>query len=612
MPGMNSGLNVSDPQVVAAFMTALLHQGLTGLLIFTTLVVTWTGVRQLLPGAGRGQAPKTAEPAGRQALRIGFGVLWIFDGILQAQPKMAVGLPSQGIEPTAASSPHWVQVIVNWAGTNWSYHPVQTGAAAVWIQIGIGIWLLASASGWLSRSAGIASVAWGLVVWVFGESFGAIFAPGLSWLTGAPGAALVYIAAGALIALPIGAWSTRRLGQYLLAGFGVFLVGMAVLQAWPGRGFWQGGSASRPGSLATMTQSMGQLSQPGFLRSLVNAFTVFDLAHGFGVNLVAVLALAAIGLAFASLRPALLRPALIAFTALCLADWILVQDFGFLGGLGTDPNSMVPMLLLAVGCYLALVRAPVPAAEPAPAIEPVPAPDATPFRWRDLARPESVTGRLATVSFRTVIAAGALGVIVLGALPMAAAQANPNATPLLAEAIGGANAPLRIPAAGFQLTDQNGRPVSLASLHGKVVLLGFFDPVCVTDCPLIGTEFREASQLLRGDAGKVELVGVVLSPTYRSLAVMRAFDQQEGLSQVPNWRYLTGSVSELTHVWQSYGMTAESLPGGAMTLHNDITFVIDQNGQVRDEIDSDPGPGTAATESSYAVLFANAVRQVLR
>ena len=34
MPGMNSGLNISDPTVVAAFKTALLHQGVIALLIF--------------------------------------------------------------------------------------------------------------------------------------------------------------------------------------------------------------------------------------------------------------------------------------------------------------------------------------------------------------------------------------------------------------------------------------------------------------------------------------------------------------------------------------------------------------------------------------------------
>ena len=37
MPGMNSGINVSDPTVVAAFKAALVHQGLIALLIFALL-----------------------------------------------------------------------------------------------------------------------------------------------------------------------------------------------------------------------------------------------------------------------------------------------------------------------------------------------------------------------------------------------------------------------------------------------------------------------------------------------------------------------------------------------------------------------------------------------
>src|ERR1700719_3515218 len=181
MPGMNSGLNVGDPTVVAAFESALVHQGLIALLIFAVHGFAWVTVRSWLPAAAQGgtaaqdgttaqdgtagrdgtgaPAPGAlgsalAEPAWRQLLRIGFGLLWILDGILQAQPKMAVGLPSQVIEPIAASSPAWVQHVVNWAGTTWSYHPMQAGASAVWIQVGIGIWMLASARGPLSRLAG--------------------------------------------------------------------------------------------------------------------------------------------------------------------------------------------------------------------------------------------------------------------------------------------------------------------------------------------------------------------------------------------------------------------------------------------------------------------------
>jgi hypothetical protein len=267
MPGMNSGLNVSDPTVVAAFEAALLHQGLIALLIFFMVGLAWLSLRAWLMVATGGTAAAMVkpEPGWRQVLRTGFGIIWLFDGILQAQPKMPVGLPSQVIEPTAASSPHWVQAVVNWAGTAWSFHPLQAGAAAVWIQVGIGIWLLVAARGPLSRIAGLVSVGWSLVVWVFGESFGGIFAPGLTWLFGAPGAVLVYGIAGALIALPDRIWHNRRLGQAVLGGLGLFLLGMAVLQAWPGRGFWQGTAHGQPGTLAGMTSSMVPTPQPHIL-----------------------------------------------------------------------------------------------------------------------------------------------------------------------------------------------------------------------------------------------------------------------------------------------------------------------------------------------------------
>ena len=619
MPGMNSGVNVNNPLVVAAFRSALLHQGIIALLIFGVLGLAWLTVRAWLPataqaggqagtGGPAGQAgppAAAAEPAWRQLLRAGFGLLWIFDGILQAQPKMAIGLPSQVIQPIAASSPQWVQHVVNWAGTTWSYHPMQAGASAVWIQVGIGIWMLAASRGPLSRLAGLASVGWGLVVWVFGESFGGIFAPGLTWLFGAPGAVLIYVVAGALIALPERVWHSPLLGRAILAGTGLFLAGMAVLQAWPGRGFWQGISHGRPGTLAGMTHDMAQTPQPGFLSAWVSAFTRFDQAHGFAVNLVAVVALALIGAAFLSGRRRLVRPALIAFAILCLADWVLIEDFGFFGGLGTDPNSMIPFALLAASGYLAL------APEAAPTPTPAPAPVAA-AGWRDRLRPASLRRSAATASFRTVASVGALGLIILGAAPMAAAQASPDADPILAESIAGSSAPLNFPAKDFRLTDQHGRAVSLASLRGKVVLLTFLDDTCTVDCPLIAQEFRQAGQLLGTASRKVELVAIAANPVYYQLAYTRAFNRQEYLNQVPNWLFLTGSVAQLKQVWKDYGLFAQILPAGSMVGHPDVAFVIDAAGRVREELNTDPGPGTTATKSSFAVLLAGAARRALR
>jgi len=620
MPGMNSGIDVSDPAVVAAFKAALVHQGLIALLIFAVLGLAWVTVRTWTPaaaGAEAGAAPGTrgpapAEPAWRRLLRIGFGVLWVFDGILQAQPKMAVGLPSQVIEPTAASSPRWVQQVVNVGGTNWSYHPMQAGAASVWIQVGIGVWLIVAARGPLSRLAGLASVGWGLVVWVFGESFGGIFAPGLTWLFGAPGAVLLYCVAGALIALPERAWRSSWLGRLMTAGTGLFLAGMAVLQAWPGRGFWQGTAAGQPGTLAGMTGTMAQTPQPGFLSAWINAFTAFDQAHGFAVNLFVVAALAVTGAAFLSGRPRLIGPVLAGFTVLCLADWVLIEDLGFLGGLGTDPNSMIPYVLLATAGYLAVARAPAVAAEPAAAAAPGPG-------WRDRARlardrvrPDAVRRSAATASIGSVASVGAIGVIVLGAAPMAVAQASPVADTILAQSINGASAPVNFPAAAFALTDQDGRAVTLASLHGKVVLLTFLDDTCSVDCPLIAQEFRQAGQLLSADTARVELVAINYNPVNTQVSYIQAFDRQEGLAGVPNWLYLTGTPAQLRDVWRRYGVPqAEILPAGSMVGHGDYAFVIDQSGHLRQELGFDTGPGTQATKSSFAAELSDAAQQLL-
>jgi cytochrome oxidase Cu insertion factor (SCO1/SenC/PrrC family) len=628
VPGMNSGVNISDPTVVAAFKAALVHQGIIALLIFAVLGLAWVSVRAWLTAAastavaGTGgsagpapvpatpaiavpgpASPALAEPAWRMLLRIGFGLLWVFDGILQAQPKMAVGLPSQVIEPIASTSPGWVQRLVNVGGTTWSYHPMQAGASAVWIQVGIGIWLIVAARGPLSRLAGLASAGWGLVVWVFGESFGGIFAPGLTWLFGAPGAVLIYAVAGALIGLPERAWRSRRLGQLITAGTGAFLLGMAVLQAWPGRGFWQGISHGQPGTLAGMTGTMAQTPQPGFLSAWVNAFTVFDEAHGFAVNLFVVAALAVTGAAFLSGRPRLIGPVLIGFTVLCLADWVLIEDLGFLGGLGTDPNSMIPMVLLAAAGYLAVARA--PAAEPAPAGPAPPAP--WPQRLRAAVAPRS----LASASITSVASVGAIGVIILGAAPMAAAQASPVADTILAQAINGSSAALDGPAPAFSLTDQHGRTVTLASLRGKVVLLTFLDPVCSNGCPLEAQEFKLAGQLLGASDRHVELVAISANPVDYQVGYVQAFDRQEGLDGVPNWLYLTGSPAQLAQVWRRYGVAAEIAPAGSMIAHSENAYVIDQQGQLRQEMGFDPGPGTQATRSSFAAELTDAAQQLL-
>lgn len=604
MPGMGNGLQANNPTIISAFESALLRQALVVALILVLLAVAWRFLREARLRASEGPASGYAddlgpEPAARRVLRYGFALLWLLDGFLQMQPDMPLGMPSNVVQPAASTSPEWVRHLVNVGVTVWNNHPIQAATSAAWIQLGIGALLLAAPRGRWSRFAGLASACWGLVVWVFGEALGQIFAPGSSWLFGTPGAALLYVVAGVLIALPERAFSSRLLSRGWIRLTGVYLLGMALLQAWPGRGFWVGAAAARHGTgqLASMASEMTTTPQPSVFSRLVADFGDFDLHNAFAVNLFVVVVLAAVGLVFLSGYRRLLLPAVVAFGVLAAAAWVFVQDLGFFGGVGTDPNSMIPTTLLVVSSYVALSRVP----QEAEAI--VRVPSATGLSWRERLSP--------AYAMRSLCAIGAFGVVLLGAAPMAVASTSSQADPIIARAVAGSPDFVDYPAPLFRLTDQFGGSVSLASLRGRVVVLTFLDPVCTSDCPLIAQEMRAADRLLGSEAGKAEFVAVVANPIFHSVADVDAFDRQESLTDLANWRYLTGTVAQLKSVWNSYSIQAVIEPGGAMIGHTELFYVIDPSGHLRYVLNADPGPGNSSSRSSFALLLSSEARALL-
>ena len=266
-------------------------------------------------------------------------------------------------------------------------------------------------------------------------------------------------------------------------------------------------------------------------------------------------------------------PALVVLIVLGLADWVFIEDFGFLGGVGTDPNSMPPLLLLVTGGYLAVVRAPASTEVPAPAAEGATAAAAA-------GRPGWATvdsgyaGRLA-------LAAGALFVVLVGSVPMASASVNRQADPIVTESVDGPPADIGGHAPDFNLVDQHGHPVTLTSLRGDTVALTFLDPVCTTDCPLIAQEFRATDRMLGASANKVKFVAIAANPLYHSVADIDAFDRQEGMDTLSNWLFLTGPTARLRTVLNAYGVEDVVLSAGGMVGHADSAYVIDARGDTR-------------------------------
>jgi len=215
-----------------------------------------------------------------------------------------------------------------------------------------------------------------------------------------------------------------------------------------------------------------------------------------------------------------------------------------------------------------------------------------------------------TYAGRIAATIGALGILLIGIAPMAAAASSRSADPQIAEAVNGAPNVTSGPAPAFRLVDQRGVPVSLAGLRGSTVVLTFLDPVCTTDCPVIAQELRITASLLGADAAKVRFVAIAANPIYYSVATVAAFTHQEGMGSLPTWSFLTGSLPQLESVWNTYGALVQAAPAGGMVVHPDIVYVIDAHGILRRILNADPGAADSSTESSFSGLLASQVRQV--
>src|SRR3974390_724977 len=132
MGGMGGGgLSINDPTVVSAFHHALLTGGFVVLGLLPPFFLVWrlcrTAMLRRMSTGGSLEAPgqpaepgllgapaSAAEPVGRRLIRIGFGLLWRPDGVLQGQASMPLGMISKVVQPAADSSPRWVQHVVGW------------------------------------------------------------------------------------------------------------------------------------------------------------------------------------------------------------------------------------------------------------------------------------------------------------------------------------------------------------------------------------------------------------------------------------------------------------------------------------------------------------------
>lgn len=136
-------------------------------------------------------------------------------------------------------------------------------------------------------------------------------------------------------------------------------------------------------------------------------------------------------------------------------------------------------------------------------------------------------------------------------------------------------------APNFSLKDQHGITRSLKSLQGRTVVLEFMDPHCVDICPIVSQEFVDAYHDLGSRASQVVFMAVNVNPYFTTVSDVATFSKEHGLSAIPSWYFLTGSVKALTAVWHDYGIEVDAPNPKRDIIHTSVVYFIGPNGRER-------------------------------
>jgi cytochrome oxidase Cu insertion factor (SCO1/SenC/PrrC family) len=566
------------PQLATTLLQIL--SWLVGAGLLTGGAVWWwqrRGASQGSPLLTGSRTARGVEPPARWFLRIGLGLLWLVDGLLQAQPAMPAGFVAHTLTPGIISSPGWLVDLVQPFAQAWAHHPVAADAVTVCIELGLGLLVLLGGRGLLARSALWASVLWSAVVWVGGQFFGGLLATGASWLTGAPGAILVYVLAAALLLLRWDRWSSGEAMKMTRRAAGVWMLAAAIVQALPWEGNWSGRGLSAPFEIGAHT------GQPTVFLAPITLAAHLAQSHPVAVNAAVVVVLVTIG-------AGLLLSSASAFVTggiiMCLATWWFAQDFGVLGGLATDPNTALP---LAVVLAAAWPRWPPRAAGSGRGTQ----------RLAPLERSLPLRAGLTTVGVGAVLA---VPVLLLGTL-----LGPPDASAVVADSSGGVIAVPHRLATEFTLTDQTGTMVSMSRLRGTLTLVTFLDPVCSDDCPIIANQIAAADRALGPLAGQVQIVAIDTNPIFRRVEDVEAFTRSHGLGDLPNWHFLVGQPGQLGDVLAAYNIVVQ-VPAVGMIAHGEGIYFVSPDGTTAAYLGDGANP---ALYQGYTRLIEQEIRRLL-
>ncbi len=281
----------------------------------------------------------------RRRVQLALAALWLLDAVLQFQPYMfSKAFATNVIGSAVAGNPGFVAGPISFAAGVIVHHP------AVYNSLFASTQLLIAISLFRRRGAKIAlgvSIGWALGVWWMGEGLGGILTGGTTVYMGEPGAALLYVFI-AVYAWPRAKAASPRSSLAESSPLGRIIPLLAWVALWASFVYYALRPAMRSAqALSAMMTGMAG-GEPGWIRS-VDMWLGRVLAENgtqVSITLAALFAVTAV----AVVVPRAAKVGVLVAMALAATVWVS-QDFGgVFTGSATDPNTGLPLVLLAA-CY---------------------------------------------------------------------------------------------------------------------------------------------------------------------------------------------------------------------------------------------------------------------
>ena len=132
----------------------------------------------------------------------------------------------------------------------------------------------------------------------------------------------------------------------------------------------------------------------------------------------------------------------------------------------------------------------------------------------------------------------------------------------------------------FTLANQDGEPVSLSSLRGRVAAITFIYTRCPLPdyCPRMITNLQAIERRFPERVGKdLVLAAITFDPQHDTPQRMKAYARAFQADR-PGWQFLTGSVEDVSRVCARFGV--EFWPEEGLITHTLQTVVIDREGKL--------------------------------